>query len=37
MIERDDNYPDFAELMSELNHAKSIDSHLYPEAWRKAA
>jgi uncharacterized protein (UPF0276 family) len=37
MIERDDNYPDFAELMSELNHAKSIDSQLYPEAWRKAA
>lgn len=37
MIERDDNYPDFADLMSELEHAKAIDKKLHPSLWNKAA
>lgn len=31
MIERDDNMPPLAELLHEMNHAKSIASHYLPE------
>ena len=37
MIERDDNYPDFADLMAELDYAKLIDTQIHSPSWRKIA
>ena len=37
MIERDDNFPDFDDLMTELNHAKSVNRKLDVNLSRKAA
>lgn len=37
MIERDDNYPDFSDLMAELEQAKSIDLTLHHSLWGQAA
>ncbi|MBM3654397.1 MAG: DUF692 family protein, partial [Alphaproteobacteria bacterium] len=37
MIERDDNYPPFSELLDELQHMRDIDARIANERARSAA
>lgn len=37
MIERDDNFPDFADLIAELDHARLVDDQVQSSFFRKVA